>query len=280
MAGNPNEPESVALDSATEFKPARFPVELGLPPADESHFHDAKTAVRQEFRDCSKWKRLRCRKVSIIAERDRGTVFAVHVGSSVEFDWTWEGATAFRPHALPDDGDGSLDMADFEASPVDEGSLWSGEVLEVDERNGCLFISLSNPENPPILGSFLVRPFDYLGTLDAIYHEPRFDLIHAELRRRLAAAAGGIHPPIAANAQVGLPHLRDWWQHSWSVLWGPPGTGKTFTTGKQIAEVLADEGERILVVSTTNRATDAVALSIGKAARCPGQDRRSKGAWE
>lgn len=247
------------------FEPARFPSELGLPRAEESIFSDAKTAVRQEFRDCSKWKRLRCRKVSVIAERDRGTIYAVHVGSAVEFDWTWEGAVAFRPHALPDDGDGSIDMADFEESPVDEASLWSGEVLEVDERNGCLFIALSNPENPPILGSFLVRPFDFLGTIDAIYHESRFEPMREELRRRLAAAAGGIHPPVSRKAQVGLTHLRDWWQNSWNVLWGPPGTGKTYTTGQQIAEVLADESERILVVSTTNRATDAVALSIGHA---------------
>jgi hypothetical protein len=258
--------------SAAEFTPARFPVELDLPPADDTHFQDAKSAVRQEFRDCSKWKRLRCRKVSIIAERDRGTVYAVHVGSSVEFDWTWEGAVAFRPHALSDDGDGSVDMANFEASPVDEASLWSGEILEVDERNGCLFVSLTNPENPPILGTFLVRPFDFLGTIDAVYHESRFEPMREELSRRLAAAAGGVHPPVAQKAPVGLPHLRNWWQHSWSVLWGPPGTGKTYTTGQQIAEVLADESERVLVVSTTNRATDAVALSIGKAVRSKGAD--------
>jgi hypothetical protein len=218
-------PPTGSISSATEFKTAHFPIELGLPPADELLFHDAKTAVRQEFRECSEWKRLRCRKVSVFAERDRGTVYAVHVGSSVEFDWTWEGAVAFRPHALPDDGNGSIDMADFEESPVDEASLWSGEVIEVDERNGCLFISLSNPENPPVLGSFLVRPFDFLGTLDAVYHEPRFEPIRDELRRRLAAAAGGIHPPVASNSPVGLAQLQDWWQHSWSVLWGPPGTG-------------------------------------------------------
>lgn len=251
----------------TDFTPARFASELDLPQADDSVFADAKAAIRQEFRDCSKWKRLRCRKVSVIAERDRGTIYAVHVGSAVEFDWTWEGAVAFRPHALADDGDGRIDMADFEASPVDEGSLWSGEILEVDERNGCLFISLSNPENPPILGSFLVRPFDFLGTIDAIYHESRFEPMREDLGRRLAAAAGGIHPPVSRHAEVGLPQLRDWWQHSWNILWGPPGTGKTYTTGQQIAEVLADESERILVVSTTNRATDAVALSIGHAVR-------------
>ncbi|MFO1040193.1 MAG: AAA domain-containing protein [Planctomycetaceae bacterium] len=253
--------------SEDQFRLARFRVELQLPQADHSLYVDAKTAVRQEFRDSTQWKRLRCRNVSIIAERDRGIVYGVHIGSSVEFDWTWEGAVAFRPHALPDDGDGNIDMADFEESPVDEGLLWSGEILEVDERNGCLFISLSNPDNPPILGSFLVRPFDFLGTIDAVYHESRFVPMREELQRRLAAAAGGIHPRVARPANVAMPHLRDWWKHSWSVLWGPPGTGKTFTTGRQVAAALDDEHERILVVSTTNRATDAVAISIGEASR-------------
>ena len=48
---------------------------------------------------------------------------------------------------------------------------------------------------------------------------------------------------------------------------GPPGTGKTYTTGHQVAQILADPSERVLVVSTTNRATDAVAIAIGRAAK-------------
>lgn len=250
--------------------PARFPVELDLPNADETILQDAKTAIRQEYRDSSKWKRLRCRKVSVIAERDRGTIYAIHVGSSVEFDWTWEGAIAFRPHALGD-GDGEIDMADFEESPVDEACLWSGEILEVDERNGCLYVCLSNPENPPTIGAFLVKPFDFLATLYNIYHEPRFEAIHDELTKRLYAAVGEVSVQVARRSSVGLPSLREWWRQAWSILWGPPGTGKTYTTGQQIAEVLSDKSERFLVVSTTNRATDAVALSIGMAAqaKCP-----------
>ncbi len=71
-----------------DFQLARFPVQLGLLHAAETDFQDAKTALRQEFRECSKWKRLRCRKVSVIAERERGTIFAMYVGSAVEFDGT------------------------------------------------------------------------------------------------------------------------------------------------------------------------------------------------
>ncbi len=248
-----------------EFQPAHFTSELGLPPADDQLLRDAATSVRQEFRDCSKWKRLRCRKVSIFSERDRGTVYVVHVGTSVEFDWTWEGAIAFRPKSLDDNARFS-DFA-YQSADYDEEIVWQGEVLEVDERNGCLFICLDNPEAMPVTGSFFVRPFEFLSVLDAVFNEPAFETIRQDLPCRLAAAEGGIHPPVAMPCQVGLSHMQDWWKHSWNVLWGPPGTGKTWTTGQQIAAVLDDPTERILVVSTTNRATDAVALSIGNAAR-------------
>ncbi len=206
---------------------------------------------------------MRCRKVSIFAERDRGIVYVVHVGSSIEFDWTWEGAVAFRPPSLDHEGI----FNDVHVESLTEDAVWSGEILEVDEQNGCLFISISDPESPPTTGSFYVRPFEFLGVLDAVYNAPHFSTIRAHLPSRLAAAEGGIHPLVTRPSAGGLPHLRNWWRHSWSILWGPPGTGKTYTAGQQVAGAMRDQRERILVVSTTNRATDAVALSIGNAAQ-------------
>jgi superfamily I DNA/RNA helicase len=47
-------------------------------------------------------------------------------------------------------------------------------------------------------------------------------------------------------------------------LWGPPGTGKTFSIGEQLSHCLGDD-ERILIVSTTNKATDGAAISLGQA---------------
>ncbi|WP_437193302.1 AAA domain-containing protein [Planctomicrobium sp. SH527] len=249
----------------TEFKPARFSSDLGLPLSEDQKLKDAATAVRQEYRDCSQWKRLRCRKVSIFAERDRGTVYVVHVGSSVEFDWTWEGAVAFRPRSLDDDA--RFSDFSYENAAYEEEIVWEGEVLEVDERNGCLFISLDNPEAMPTIGSFFVRPFEFLAVLDAVFNDSAFEAIRHDLPNRLAATEGGVHPLITNPRRVGLSHMQDWWQNAWNILWGPPGTGKTWTTGQQIAAVLDDPSERILVVSTTNRATDAAALSIGNAAR-------------
>ena len=241
-----------------------FQAALHLPATDDQLLKHAAKAVRQEYRDCSRWKRLSCRHVSIFAERDRGTVWVVHVGSAVEFDWTWEGAIAFRPKSFDD---AFFSMHSHDDVTFEDEIVWKGEVLEVDERNGCLFIGLDNPEAMPTTGSFFVRPFEFLSVLDAVFNEVEFEELRSDLPRRLAASEGGIHPVIETRSDVGLAHLRDWWQHAWSVLWGPPGTGKTWTTGQQIAAVLDDPTERILVVSTTNRATDAVALSIGVAAR-------------
>ncbi|WP_442508491.1 AAA domain-containing protein [Novipirellula sp. SH528] len=268
--------ESESDDDAMQdklFRPARFVSELDLPSSDDPLLKDAATAIRQEFRDCSKWKRLRCRRVSIFAERDRGVVCVIHLGSSVEFDWTWEGAKAFRPKSFDDD---ASDFA-YEQADVDDGVEWSGEILEVDERNGCLFVSLDNPEAIPTTGSFFVRPFEFLSVLDAVYNAAEFAEIRNELPGRLNAAQGNVHPAITTQSNVGLTELRDWWQHAWSILWGPPGTGKTYTTGQQIAAVLDKDGERILVVSTTNRATDAVALSIGNATRSRSSEALAEG---
>lgn len=252
------------------FKLARFESDLGLPTGDSTKLNDAATAVRQEYRDSSRWKRLACHRVSIFAERDRGTIYVVHVGASVEFDWTWEGAQAFRPTSL-DDGNNESDRAN---APLDEDEvLWSGEIVEVDERKGCLFIALDDPEMTPMNGPFFVRPFEFMSVLDSIYNGVELEELREHLSSRLIASEGDVHPRMTEPCNASLPHLRAWWQHSWNILWGPPGTGKTWTTGQQIAAIMQDTSERVLVVSTTNRATDAVGISIGEAAKrhCPDQ---------
>lgn len=271
MGEQPGEFDQGQWGEFAEFEPARFASDLRLPTGTEQQLIDASAAVRQEFQDSSRWKQLTCRTVSVFAERDRGTVYVIHIGKMVEFDWTWEGAKAFCPHAL--DGDDSLSDQFDEQADYEDALVWSGEIVEVDEQNGCLFVALDDPEAVPTAGPFFVRPFEFLSVLDAIYSSDEFEAIREHLSARLNASEGGVHPDRPPAAVAGLSHLRRWWQHSWCVLWGPPGTGKTWTTGQQIAAVLSDPQERILIVSTTNKATDAVALALGEAAKsvCPGE---------
>ncbi|XZE21134.1 AAA domain-containing protein [Pirellulaceae bacterium SH449] len=252
------------------FEQARFPIQIELPDAPNSTLADAQQAIKREYRDSVQWKQLRCRKVSLLSESESGTIYVLHVGHSVEFDWTWEGSMAFRPVHMLEERLHTQSLFDQQRSEDDEAEdsiLWSGEVLEVDEAGGRIFVSVSNPEYPPTKGSFFVRPFEFLAFLNSIFNEPAYDSLRQLLPNRLFASEGGIHPNVCQPSEAGLEHLRTWWNKSWSVLWGPPGTGKTYTTGRQVAAVLSDPTERILIVSTTNRATDAVALSVGRAAK-------------
>jgi hypothetical protein len=160
----PSDPSGESADPI--FLPARFPIQLGLPDGNQADqvIRDAARAVQQEYVDCSKWKKLRCRKISVLAESDRGVVCILHVGRSVEFDWTWEGAIAFRPASLDDQA--AFDDYDLKHESHSDHILWSGEIVEVDEQNGCLFVSLANPESIPTAGSFFVRPFEFLAVLN------------------------------------------------------------------------------------------------------------------
>lgn len=117
------------------------------------------------------------------------------------------------------------------------------------------------------MGSFYVRPYELLASSNDFCNGPSFDEIRSISCDRLSAAGRNVHPHISVNAPVGTPELRGWWRHSWSMLCGPPGAGKTHTVGQQITRALADPSERFLIVSTTNRTTDAVALQIGEACR-------------
>lgn len=252
---------------------ARFPISLNLPDGQQQLFADATEAVRKEYRSSVRWKRLRCRKVEPLTDQAGENIFVLEIGQSLEFDWTWEGAIAFRP-INPCSFTGDIDATDdfTKQLPDNDGintqrGVWAGEIVEVDETNGRLFVSISDSQCRPCIGSFFVRPFEFLAFLHGLFCQPLVADFRKLLNARLAATCGEIHPLVAEHPVFGLKELEQLWRHSWGVLWGPPGTGKTYTLGRQVAACLNDCTERILVVSTTNRATDAAALAIGRAAQ-------------
>jgi hypothetical protein len=248
---------------------ARFPVNLNLPDGKQEFLDAAAPAVRQEYRNSVRWKRLRRRKAERLSGHEEGILYILEVGHSVEFDWTWEGAVAFRP-ADPGQFTGEIDATDDFAGPaLDDGvangrhAVWSGEVVEVDETNGRLFVSASSTDHPPCRGTFFVRPFEFLAFLHSLFCQPGPADLRKLLPARLNASRGSVHPA-AGGPRAGLKEFERMWGHSWAVLWGPPGCGKTTNAGRQVAACLEGD-ERILLVSTTNKATDAAALAIGKA---------------
>ena len=123
----------------------RSTINIQLPPGQATDILQAAEAIKQEYRSSVKWKRLRCREV---LPTDDASVFKIEIGQSVEFDWTWEGATAFRPIVIDD-------SRTFKNDPDEENSaLWFGEVVEVDEAKGLLFVWVSDPDRPPKKGLF------------------------------------------------------------------------------------------------------------------------------
>ncbi|MBW2254654.1 MAG: AAA family ATPase [Deltaproteobacteria bacterium] len=222
---------------------------LGLPEGDPSHLRDAASAVRREHQHTSRWVPMRA--YSIKRVNDRG-LYRVDVGFLAAMDWTWEGAVASRN---PDDAD-ILD---------DEEYLWRGDVVEVDDDEGHLYVDVGEGAPAPTTGRFHVQPFEFLHHLNEVFHSPAHAGRRDDLAGALGAACGGVDGNVFAAGHVGP--VGELWERSWAVLWGPPGTGKTYTVGEQVAAILAHTQERILVVSTTNKATDEVALSIGRALR-------------
>ena len=87
--------EEEGEDAEMHYKQARFPMEIEIPSSDHTSLDAARKAIRREYRDASKWKRLRCRKVREVSESESGTIYELEIGHSVEFDWTWEAAVAF-----------------------------------------------------------------------------------------------------------------------------------------------------------------------------------------
>ena len=242
---------------------ASFPVSFVLPTAPASKFDDAATAIKQEYRasviksdsECLEWER--------VSERAGWSIYALKVGRSMEFDWTWEGATAYRTDASSDDsGDGVVDEDADDLAPE-----WSGEVVELDETGGRIFVSISNPDQKPTTGTFYVSPFEFLGLLNEVYNDETFSNFREVLVSRLAATEGDVHRRLEGPVSRGISALQPIWDHAWGILWGPPGTGKTYSIGLQAAQVMGEPNERILIVSTTNKALDEAAIQVGNARR-------------
>jgi hypothetical protein len=237
---------------------ACHPIEIQLPAGRATDFGQAADAVKQEYLSSVKWKQLRCQDVVPTGD---ASVFRLVLVRTVEFDWTWEGATAFRPFNL------NAQPSHASVGGEDEASVWSGEVVEVDEANGEIFVWVNDPDRRPTRGTFFVRPFEFLAYLHALYCDTPTNELRRHLPGRLHATQGDVHPTLQYSPDACPPGLTGVWSHAWSVLWGPPGTGKTHTVGRLVAACVADPSERVLVVSTTNKSTDESALAIGRAIR-------------
>ncbi len=273
---------------STDLPVASAAITLDLPAGQADEYREAAAAVSAEWQLSRRWTRLVALSVRLSEDDGASAIYEISVGQTAPLDWTLEGTTALRPslwHVREEDTiaveaacdalvDRRHDSAEFNDRDVDEqhesAYHWIGDVVAVDPDRGSLFVSMRVDAEAPRRGAFWVEPFAFLKSLREVYSGDVSLVTSRYLPSRIRAARGDVHPEVPdqlfSQWQRNSPQAQ-LWQHGWSVLWGPPGTGKTGVIGREVANSLQDSDSRVLVVSTTNRATDEVAVRIGREAR-------------
>lgn len=213
------------------------------------HLRAAVAALRNEAHAAARTVRATAYGADNVADG----IFALDVGG-LDIEPGWEGARVFRPRVL----DGELGAPQEESRDL----LWSATVVEIDDVACRLFVIMDehSKESAPICGDFLLTPFDFLDQLVVVLARAARRDTHAT-ENRLLACLGETDSASCIADPVDDGFAR-WWQHERPLLWGPPGTGKTHNLARLVAKTACLRGERVLVVSTTNKATDDIALRI------------------
>ena len=166
--------------------------------------------------------------------------------------------------------DGTVVQCDAEGMQV-----FSGEIVSYDaeEKFLCLKRESSGVPRSGLIAQ--IRPPDYLKKLrdfaQACAEDPKgnepLDERFMTLRSALLASEGAVAAPWNGDKAL-RPAQRqaaaNAFARDFSFVWGPPGTGKSFTLGHIAAELVA-RGERVLVLANTNAATDVVTLALDEA---------------
>lgn len=153
----------------------------------------------------------------------------------------WDGATLW----------GELVLTAGEMRPP-----WTAEVLDAGRRRSGTrrLVVECDPGEQLHPGLAIARGVDFLSAPWRLVSSESWKDLRGSYERLLWAALGRAH---AGGGERPL-------SHGWARVWGPPGTGKTFTLVQEIKRTLRDPSERVLVLSTTNRATDEIALRLGR----------------
>ncbi|WNG50313.1 AAA family ATPase [Archangium minus] len=138
-----------------------------------------------------------------------------------------------------------------------------GEIVHVDATQGRVFLSTRSLSHiPPEVVSaerWAFQPYDFSEAL--LSASRAYDSRGPRVREALERVRGLI-PDDGAGPS---PGPEDLWEKPWALLWGPPGTGKTETVARLLAQAIQrNPKERILAVAPTNRAADTLALRVAR----------------
>jgi len=165
----------------------------------------------------------------------------------------------------------------------DDDEVLGNQILQVGDEHDNDVMFLDDHPGSPDFGKvryLSVTLYDFVApihrTLDHARWVPRWLDSIAPTHEALTAE---VHHPAPDPAGVGAyePHMIRPWRSRVGFAWGPPGTGKTYALAHQVAHAVTHGSGRILVVSTTNKATDNAALELLLALRSRNADIESIG---
>lgn len=173
---------------------------------------------------------------------------------------------------------GRFDSGLFEDGSVRKENATVGHVVAFEGEDESLVVVKGRKDCMPLAGDRItIAPPDYLAPLREFAgwlkadpesrHEERF----MELRDSLLTEPEESLPEIGESGYLRWAQnlaLHESMRRDFSLVWGPPGTGKSYTLG-HVAEHYRALGKRVLVLSTTNAAVDVVTFAIDDAcSRC------------
>ena len=158
-----------------------------------------------------------------------------------------------------------------------------GEIVNVDVALGIVLVKASESASPDPSHRLLLEPANYLKKLRE-FAEQCASTHNEENESRYVGLGDGLlrGGRRLADGDLGLnempcPEYLRASQHQavmmamrteLSFVWGPPGTGKSYTLG-HIAARFIEQGKRVLLISNTNAAVDVATFAVDDAcARC------------
>jgi hypothetical protein len=146
----------------------------------------------------------------------------------------------------------------------------TADVLSVSAEHDQINIRYPSAAPPSKGGQIVLYPPRYLEALRDIWESPLFAEASLGWIERVAALNYSPLPDV--GSVPGFPKLRQRQRQAFGLLdrefgflWGPPGTGKTYTVGAILASYLRQRPQaKILLLSTTNGAVDIALLSVDR----------------
>lgn len=155
-----------------------------------------------------------------------------------------------------------------------DGSVFfCGDIAEIDAVSGRVVVlaQVNSPHPRPDESLTLeLRPVDYLSALDNfaqnmdVKRTDAFLEIPEETRRPRSSRGTGKALGEKSLRAAQLKALKTALSERLSFIWGPPGTGKSYTLGAVVAN-LRERGESVLLLSTTNVAVDVATFAADDA---------------